>query len=106
MAENEIDACEDQMIVDDVKTAGQPLSDFLLQLEDYTPTVKIICTYYVFYYLQVHFISNFCIINSRFQMQLVNIIYIPLASIQPIPECMYYFQEFFFSFYNFILLPF
>ena len=24
---------------DDSKTAGQPLSDFLLQLEDYTPTV-------------------------------------------------------------------
>jgi hypothetical protein len=24
----------------DGKTAGQPLSDFLLQLEDYTPTVR------------------------------------------------------------------
>lgn len=24
---------------DEPKTAGQPLSDFLLQLEDYTPTV-------------------------------------------------------------------
>jgi hypothetical protein len=23
------------------KTAGQPLADFLMQLEDYTPTVKI-----------------------------------------------------------------
>jgi hypothetical protein len=26
--------------VGDGKTAGQPLSDFLLQLEDYTPTVR------------------------------------------------------------------
>jgi len=24
----------------EVKTAGQPLADFLMQLEDYTPTVK------------------------------------------------------------------
>lgn len=24
------------------KTAGQPLADFLMQLEDYTPTVKLI----------------------------------------------------------------
>ena len=38
----------------DVRTAGQPLSDFLLQLEDYTPTVSIICheltlnTYYFY----------------------------------------------------------
>jgi len=26
---------------EEIKTAGQPLSDFLLQLEDYTPTVSI-----------------------------------------------------------------
>lgn len=26
---------------EDTKSAGQPLSDFLLQLEDYTPTVNI-----------------------------------------------------------------
>ena len=28
---------------EETKTAGQPLSDFLMQLEDYTPTV-LICT--------------------------------------------------------------
>lgn len=26
---------------DEPKTAGQPLSDFLVQLEDYTPTVRM-----------------------------------------------------------------
>lgn len=38
---NDVDMSEDQSVVDDVKTAGQPLSEFLLQLEDYTPTVTI-----------------------------------------------------------------
>lgn len=33
-----MDTSEEQ--TDDVKTAGQPLSDFLLHLEDYTPTVR------------------------------------------------------------------
>lgn len=27
---------------EEIKSAGQPLSDFLLQLEDYTPTVSIL----------------------------------------------------------------
>lgn len=30
---------DDKMIEDQPITMGQPLSDFLLQLEDYTPTV-------------------------------------------------------------------
>lgn len=38
---------------EEIKTAGQPLSDFLLQLEDYTPTVVtykiIIVTIYVLF---------------------------------------------------------
>jgi len=34
-----MDISEDQAAAEDVKTAGQPLSDFLLHLEDYTPTV-------------------------------------------------------------------
>ena len=49
MAEtNEMDTNEDQMMTEDVKTAGQPLSDFLLQLEDYTPTVIIISICYIY----------------------------------------------------------
>lgn len=35
---------DDKMIEDQPITMGQPLSDFLLQLEDYTPTV-IQCLY-------------------------------------------------------------
>lgn len=31
---------DDKMIEDEPLTLGQPLSDFLLQLEDYTPTVR------------------------------------------------------------------
>lgn len=31
---------DEKMIEDQSMTMGQPLSDFLLQLEDYTPTVK------------------------------------------------------------------
>lgn len=31
---------DDKMIEDQAITMGQPLSDFLLQLEDYTPTVN------------------------------------------------------------------
>lgn len=43
MAEsNDIDKKEDLFSVEDAKTAGQPLSDFLLNLEDYTPTVRIL----------------------------------------------------------------
>ena len=41
MAENL--GCQSPNIVDrteDLKTTGQPLADFLLQLEDYTPTVS------------------------------------------------------------------
>lgn len=37
MAENS--ARETSIYNEENKTAGQPLSDFLLQLEDYTPTV-------------------------------------------------------------------
>lgn len=33
---NEMEIINDE----EIKTAGQPLSDFLLQLEDYTPTVR------------------------------------------------------------------
>lgn len=40
---NDMDVSDDQTMAEDVKTAGQPLSDFLLQLEDYTPTVRIFC---------------------------------------------------------------
>ena len=36
---NEMDTHDNQNATEDVKTAGQPLSEFLLQLEDYTPTV-------------------------------------------------------------------
>lgn len=32
----------------DVKTAGQPLSEFLMQLEDYTPTVSYQFSQYKF----------------------------------------------------------
>lgn len=38
---------------EETKTAGQPLSDFLLQLEDYTPTVGI---YTIIYYYNYSFI--------------------------------------------------
>lgn len=31
---------DEKMIEDQTLTLGQPLSDFLLQLEDYTPTVS------------------------------------------------------------------
>ncbi|CAB0035548.1 unnamed protein product [Trichogramma brassicae] len=35
---NEMDTSDEQTVSDEPKTAGQPLSEFLLQLEDYTPT--------------------------------------------------------------------
>ncbi|KAL7292482.1 transcription initiation factor TFIID subunit 10 [Trichogramma pretiosum] len=36
---NEMDTSDEQTVSDEPKTAGQPLSEFLLQLEDYTPTI-------------------------------------------------------------------
>lgn len=43
MAENnDVDSKEDLSSVEDIKTAGQPLSEFLLNLEDYTPTVRVL----------------------------------------------------------------
>lgn len=38
---------DDKMIEDQPITMGQPLSEFLLQLEDYTPTVSINNNYFI-----------------------------------------------------------
>jgi hypothetical protein len=42
---------ESKMIVDDNEptTFGQPLSNFLLQLEDYSPTVSFYITVFIYY---------------------------------------------------------
>ena len=34
------DLSEENSMNEEIKTAGQPLSDFLMQLEDYIPTVR------------------------------------------------------------------
>lgn len=39
--QNDSEMNDDQSFTEEVKTAGQPLSDFLMQLEDYTPTVSL-----------------------------------------------------------------
>lgn len=41
---NDMDLSDERMPSNEIKTAGQPLSDFLLQLEDYTPTVCFVAT--------------------------------------------------------------
>lgn len=68
---------------EETKTAGQPLSDFLLQLEDYTPTVSK-------QRIGILIGSMTNILNyafNRYQTLSVNITCILLVLIQQIPEC-------------------
>lgn len=70
---------------EDSKTAGQPLSDFLLQLEDYTPTVASSRILIVVRLLpEQRNKRRFCF---RCPMRSANIICTPRASTRRIPEC-------------------
>lgn len=87
------------------KTAGQPLADFLLQLEDYTPTV---CIFVVLQNsldkcFEIVFTCALCFLNygqycchcsttlysfhTRYQMPSASITCIQLVSTLQIPEC-------------------
>lgn len=70
------------------RSAGQPLSDFLLQLEDYTPTVyKLLDNYEKrksrFFKFEIYTGIDF----SRFPMLSADTTFTQLASILQIREC-------------------
>lgn len=60
---------DEKMIEDQPITMGQPLSDFLLQLEDYTPTVTFSSNFYYQYFNVFTLDSRCCyyILHEKFR---------------------------------------